>query len=667
MSAAFACRLDEFDSSTAFEKLGTLIVAASSWGFATHFSKQTEAWQQELTIIEQAAATLMANCSQSSNWRLFFEFQIPRRSKRPDVVVVADDLVFVVEFKVGATSFDSGDLWQALSYALDIRDFHLASQGRRVIPILVATAAAPAAIDSRPTSPILGVARCAGRHGSELAAAIEQLYEEHHDSSASAIDPDEWVRSPYRPAPTIIEAAERLFAGHSVADISHSFAQNLDVTSCALVDAIRRAQAERQRTICFVTGTPGAGKTLTGLNAVHDPAMRGQGRPAAVFLSGNGPLVKIVREAIVRDRQRAGALKNEANRVVSTFIDNVHRFIGTYGLKRINESPYENAIVFDEAQRAWNAAAVARKHHVQKSEAELVLEIMERAPGWSVVIALVGGGQEIHRGEAGLEEWGNAIGNRGVPWNVLASKEALEGGASVAGHRLFDRNPPKHIRVIEAEKLHLSESVRSPRARRLGDWVNALLVNGSADGAFSTDTSAEFPIVLTRELETARAWLREHSEGVQRCGLVASSGALRLRAEGIEVSSGFHSGYSYEDWFLSGVKDTRSSMWLEVAATEFECQGLELDWTGVCWGGDFVRCAQREQWNFRRFRGTKWQAIRQPQEQRYVANKYRVLLTRARRGMVIWIPCGNATDLTRDPALFDATAHYLESQGIRVI
>ena len=391
-------------------------------------------------------------------------------------------------------------------------------------------------------------------------------------------------QSPYRPTPTIIEAAERLFAGHGVTDISHAFARNLHVTSTALRRAIEASQSHQSRTICFVTGIPGAGKTLTGLNAVHDPAMRQAERPAAVFLSGNGPLVKIIREALTRDRQRAGDARNEARRTVSTFIGNIHQFLVTYAIQQPNEPPYENAIVFDE-RSAWDASAVKKKHGISKSEPELLLEIMERSPEWSAIVAPVGGGQEIHRGEAGLEEWGDALNRRDCSWRVMASPEVLGGGHSVAGHRLFSATPSANLKLIEAPEFHLDVNVRSPRALRVGEWVNALLARQLSSSSASGSLTQAFPVVLTRGLEDARQWLRARTDGVQRCGLLTSSGALWLRAHGIEVSSSFRQGYPYEDWFLSGPEDTRSSTRLEVAATEFECQGLELDWAGICWVG----------------------------------------------------------------------------------
>ncbi len=669
MSAAFRCRLGEFDASTALEKLGSLIAAAAQTGFATHHTKQTDAWQAELRFLHVFAFQVIQRLPRSCDWWLLFEFEIPRRGKRPDIILLADDLIFVIELKIGGAAFTSTDEWQTLSYALDLRDFHSGSCGRRIVPVLIATRAQPKRpfdrLDGVPHGGlVLPVQRAADNDGRPTAELTCDLYERWHDAAATPINAYEWENSPYRPVPTIIEAAESLFANHSVNEISHAFARNLDVTCGELIRAIEQAQSHGKRIICFVTGIPGAGKTLAGLNAVHDPAMRSKGRPAAVFLSGNGPLVKIVRAALTRDKQRAGLNAKVAARLVKTFIDNVHRFITTCGIQMPNEPPPENAIIFDEAQRAWDMHAVRRAHGVEKSESELVLEIMERAPNWCAIIALVGGGQEIHQGEAGLGEWGRALNRRATRWEVYASPGVLTGDDSVAGHRLFPAEIHAHLKVSPCPALHLDVSVRTPRARRISEWVNSLVLGTPASESLETYGGEEFPVVLTRDLEQARQWLRERSERVQRCGLLASSGALRLRADGIEVSSGFRHGFSYEDWFLAGIDDSRSSMSLEVAATEFECQGLELDWTGICWGGDFVFSGTNRWWLCRKFRGAKWQAVRKDADVVFVRNKYRVLLTRARRGTVIWVPRGTQSDPTREPGLFDATADYLKSLGV---
>ena len=666
MNAAFRCRLGDYHSVSKSEILGCLIAAAARLGFSTHQTRQTDAWQFQIEFFGEFAKEAMQLLPSSENWWVLFEFEIPRRGKRPDIVLLAHDLIFILEFKVGATAFSGGGEWQALSYALDLRDFHQGSQQRPIVPILIATESQVDRIQGESDKPpaesiVWPLTRVGDSNGRTAAHVVCSLYAKLHVADRSALDADDWQGAAYKPTPTIIEAAEHLFAGHSVADISHAFATNLDVTCTELLKAIDQASSHHERTICFVTGTPGAGKTLAGLNTVHDPAMRSGDRPSAVFLSGNGPLVKIVRAALVRDQQGRGVAAKEAARTVSTFIDNVHRFIKTYGLTDSPCPPHENAIVFDEAQRAWDAITVAKAHSVTKSEPELILEIMERAPHWCAIIALIGEGQEIHRGEAGLAEWGRALSTRNTSWNVLASPLVL---TCSSGQRLFEAGIVDRLRVVSTPALHLDVSVRSPRAKRIGEWVEALLRGEPPGHALAEWASGEFPIVFTRDVNLAKAWLRDKSERIQRIGLLASSGALRLRADGIEVSSGFRGAYPYEDWFLGGNDDTRSSNQLEVAATEFECQGLELDWTGVCWGGDFVFTPGGQRWVPRKFRGTRWQLVRKPSERQFVTNKYRVLLTRARKGMVIWIPQGDPDDPTNSPDLFDATATFIESLGM---
>jgi hypothetical protein len=430
--------------------------------------------------------------------------------------------------------------------------------------------------------------------------------------------------------------------------------------------------------ICFVTGVPGAGKTLVGLNAVHDPRLRRDGGPAAVFLSGNGPLVRIVRSALARNRSASATQRRQSGRVVQTFIQNVHTFLKTHGPDHAPLPP-EHVVVFDEAQRAWDAKKMASPRSQRGgsnasansgfegcSEPELMLRTMERCPGWSVIVALVGGGQEIHDGEAGLQEWGRSILARPVPWLAISSPEAFDGGASVAGQTIFPEGSNPTLAPVRNAALHLSTSIRSLRSLVVADWVNAVLRGEHETAQHFISDSEDFPMYLTRNLDAAKSWLLAVADTGGRpgaCGLLASSGALRLRMFGIEVSSGFRKGFSYEDWFLAKSSDIRASCQMEVPATEFECQGLELDWTCVCWGGDLVR--ESAQWNPRTFRGSGWNRIRKPLDQQYAFNKYRVLLTRARKGMVIWVPPQGAGDKTRNPPSFDETAEHFRACGVR--
>jgi hypothetical protein len=384
-----------------------------------------------------------------------------------------------------------------------------------------------------------------------------------------------------------------------------------------------------------------------------------------VFLSGNGPLVKIVSAAIAKDFKRRKR-SSDADRTVSTFIQNVHAFIRD-SLPRSNP-PNEHLIIFDEAQRAWDADQCFKKVGRQESEPELILSIMDRHPDWAVIVALVGGGQEINTGEAGLSEWGRSLQHRFPKWRVAVSPNALVSGQLDRMQQLFADGPPSEMEVLAEPALHLNVSLRSYKAEAVSKWVDAVVSGDSGLARQILPDCEGFHLALTRDLATARKWLREHTRGERRSGLLASSGAMRLRAEGIELSSGFRQGNKqlYVDWFLNDLDDIRASNQLEVAATEYECQGLELDLTCVCWGGDLQR-SNEGGWQMRKLIGSKWNSIKKPRDQRYLLNSYRVLMTRAREGMIIWVPRGAETDPTQAPADFDRTAEFLIESGLQEV
>ena len=401
----------------------------------------------------------MRQVPSAGDWALLIEYGIPRRQRRIDVVLLADTVVFVLEFKVGATSYSRADLWQAEDYALDLRDFHEGSHGRTIVPVLVATEAAS-------QEPWIAGTLDVCRVGSTgLADCIAEAYREHRTKcSLPPIQPDAWDQASYRPTPTIVDATQQLFAQHTVADLSHSYADNLDGTVRAIRDACVSARANGERLICFVTGVPGAGKTLAGLAAVHASESVSASALGA-YLSGNGPLVRVLREAIARDAAERGSTKRDAMHRARLLIQNVHEFVEEYGVTRTDLAPPEQIVVFDEAQRAWHEQKLETRHKgIGTSEPGLMLAAMSRLPNWCAIIALVGGGQEIHSGEAGLAEWGRAIGASEDQWHILASPEVLRGGDSVAFHQLFGADVPANARVTESPEMHLSVSVRSPRA-----------------------------------------------------------------------------------------------------------------------------------------------------------------------------------------------------------
>jgi hypothetical protein len=628
--------------------------------------EQIGAWQLQLQYLKRSCAEFPALLPKVVAPSILIEYPIPRRERRIDTILLLNDLIFVLEFKVGAREFSSQDRRQVEDYALDLRDFHAESRHRTIIPVLVASDAPfilPAEADalSDVVKPIHAT------NASRLAAVVASAYRHYHDPDASRIQLGAWENAPYKPVPTIIEAAEMLYAGNNVRDIAlaHADVHNLTETSDRLADIIKRAQKKSKKVICFVTGVPGAGKTLVGLNIVHNRTLWQEGRPAATLLSGNGPLVRIVREALTRDHaRRTGESRQAARRVVSTFIENVHNFIKVHYGRQSKDPSYNRVVVFDEAQRAWDRAQEFRKFKRDTSEPEIMLSIMDRHPDWAVIIALVGGGQEIFTGEAGLAAWGTAISERFPNWEIVASPEAIRGGPSVAGSSLFEGGGSDSVVVTQEPLMHLPVSVRSFRAEAITDWVNAVLAGEPDKAKAAYERLKDLPVLVTRSLEETRKRLLKGLAGFRRCGLVASSGAIRHRAYGLEVSSGFTSGYAWEEWFLAPPEDVRSSSRLEVPATEFQCQGLELDRVGICWAGDFTWDRHAEGWEYRHFTGNKWHQVRQATNRRYLLNKYRVMLTRARDVVVIWVPRGIKDDPTLDPERLDATAEYLRRCGV---
>jgi hypothetical protein len=595
---------------------------------------------------------------------IFFEFSIPRMGKRVDVLLVIGGVVFVLEYKIGAKSHDAHAIDQVMDYALDLKNFHEGSHDKYVVPILVSSKASRQSnsvgwSDDRIAVPLLS-------NGDDLSELIKRTLSDI--PVQKRIDADKWAYSGYRPTPTIVEAAQALYRGHSVEEISRSDAGaiNLTRTTGCISEIIDFSKQNRRKSICFVTGVPGAGKTLAGLN-ISTQRLQAEEEEYAVFLSGNGPLVIVLREALARDEveravERGESLsKKEAASRVSAFIQNIHHFRDE-GLKS-DAAPVEHVVVFDEAQRAWNQEH-AEKFMLQKrgvsefgmSEPEFLISVMDRKEDWCTIICLIGGGQEINTGEAGLIEWFDALQKRFNCWDVYYSDHIAHKdycwGQDLASKLEVLRAEPK-------EALYLPVSVRSYRAEKLSAFVGAI-IDGDVDLALGLygEIQKDYPIVLTRDIGQAREWLRKKARGSERSGLVASSGAIRLKPEGINVKAGIDP----VTWFLNDKDDIRSSYYLEDAATEFDIQGLELDWIGVCWDADFRR--EGSEWGLYAFKGTRWQDVNGEYRRVYLANAYRVLLTRARQGMVVFVPKGDESDYTRPPKFYDETFEFLASCGI---
>lgn len=641
--------------------IGSLTKKSGEAGFHQQLHTQTLSWEEEISILKSSLKTLIDQRPEFGKFGILLEYPIARRDKRIDAVIISNNLIIVIEFKVGKFEYSNADKEQLLDYCLDLRDFHFESRDKIIIPLLLATKGI--VMENTFLESSDSVKNILFANDSDLAYTLHQIINHYNDSSIE-FDFKQWDNSDYSPTPTIIEAAQTLYAGKSVVEISRSHAgtKNLTKTSKAVVDAIKIAKANNEKIICFITGVPGAGKTLAGLNIAHDKEFQGSEISLATFLSGNGPLIKVLREALSRDAHKKikkvdfAAKQKESNRIIA-FIENVHRFLDHYFIEK-DRIPNNKIVIFDEAQRAWNAEHSMRKFKRPYSEPEMMLEIMNRHKDWAVIVALVGGGQEINTGEAGLPEWGTVIQQKFTNWKVYISPQLKTGNHSTGNLTLFNQTP-NNLSIAEDKNLHLDVSIRSYKAEKLSHWVNLVLINQPIEAKNVYDIElSKYKIVIARDLEKAKQWLKTNCKGTRRMGLVASSGARRLRPYGLDVRIQLEE----EEWFLNGKNDVRSSHYLEIPATEFGVQGLELDWVGVCWDLDLRR--SNKKWDFNAFKGTKWQKISKAETQNFLINKYRVLLTRAREGMVIFVPNGSHDDPTRSPEYYNQIANYLISCGV---
>lgn len=617
---------------------------------------QRNAWEAEIDILKDQLAEFEGH--------IFLEFEVPRIGSRIDAVLTLGPLLFILEFKVGESLINRTDLNQAWDYALDLKNFHEGSHQLSIVPILIATNAATTPAEKLEHHRD-NVFKPVSTSVSGIAALIRSATDTLEGVQFSA---EVWARSIYRPTPTIIEAAQRLFAENSVEAITRNDAgkQNLAVTATSVEAIVNQAEREKKKVIVFVTGVPGAGKTLVGLTIATNK--RDKNSTHAVFLSGNGPLVEVLNEALTQDEynrtkeQKPKPRKGEIRQKVKAFIQNVHHFRDD-GIRNTEAPPSDHVVIFDEAQRAWNKQMTSdfmtRKKGQKNfdfSEPEFLVSYLDRHEDWAAIICLVGGGQEINRGEAGISAWLDAIREKFNEWEVYVS-DSLTDKEYAAGHAIEHLDGVSKIRFNQ--DLHLKSSIRSFRSENVSNFVKALLDR-------ETDLAKEhfqalkdkFPIRITRDLDSAKRWIRNKSGGNERSGMVASSGAHRLRPHAIDVRVPINPCH----WFLKPGDDIRSSNFLEEAATEFHVQGLELDWVCINWDAD-LRLA-KEGWEYRKFRGDRWQNVNKEDVRRYLLNSYRVLLTRARQGMVIFIPSGDPDDLTRLPSYYDDTFEYLKELGI---
>lgn len=613
---------------------------------------QRNTWYYEIELLKNTLKGF-------TDGQIIFEYTIPRMGRRIDVVFLSQGIVFLLEFKVGDKQYSNGAYDQVYDYALDLKNFQKESHDKLIVPIVIATEAPD--FNNQFTLDKDKIYKPFFANKNNIDTIISNVLEQNNEQP---FDVKVWENSIYMPTPTIIEAAQALYSNHSVDEISRSDAgaKNLTKTANEINRIISLCKNEHRKAIIFVTGVPGAGKTLVGLNLAAS-RQDFEKEERAVFLSGNGPLVEVLTEALARDKLQNAKIRGErlnkstALREASSLIQIIHRYRDNYIGN--NDLPSERIAIFDESQRAWTAEMISKFMAQKKgianfnySEPEFLISTMNRFDDWAVIVCLVGGGQEINTGEAGLPEWFDSLRRSFLNWDVYASDQLndVEYTRSKSLSQMFDL-----LNITTSESLHLSTSMRSFRSEKLSEFIKALLdVDTNKAKALYNQIRDNYPIFLTRDLSTAKELIKRQARGNERFGIVASSGALRLKADGIFIKNEI----SPSNWFLNDKYDIRSSYYLEDCASEFDIQGLELDYTIVAWDGDF-RFSDGK-WTYNNFSGTKWQNIASEERKLYLKNAYRVLLTRARQGMAIFIPRGSEFDKTRKKEYYDETYNYLQ-------
>ena len=646
----YSARIREFLDEKPETLLGKLMVSDE---FSTT-DLQKNAWRKEIDILQDQLRSV-------GNGDIAFEYTIPRMGHRIDVVCIIHGLIFLLEFKVGDSEYRKSTADQVMDYALDLKYFHELSADRYIIPISIPTEAPSVCNEvSFMEDKISNVLKCTKDN---IGLTINSVLSSVQDQDLSIAD---WINSRYAPTPTIIEAAQAMYRNHSVKDISRNDAgaHNLTATTETINQIIDDCKRNHKKAICFVTGVPGAGKTLAGLNIANE-RHNFDADEHAVFLSGNGPLVDILQVALAKDRSsRMGITIAEAKKETKSFIQIIHRFRDE--ALTTNNPPAEKVAIFDEAQRAWNEESLTdfmkRKKGVDafnQSEPEFLIRIMDRHQDWAVIVCLVGGGQEIYNGEAGIIDWFRALQKKFRNWHIYLSDKITD--SEYVGNSSIEELLTGCSYSLRPA-LHLGVSLRSFRSEKLAEFVKLLLDNEpSAAAAVYSELSIHYPIILTRDLDKAKEWIRKKARGTERYGLLASSEGKRLRGIGIWVPSVIN----HVGWFLNEKDNVDSSYFLEVAASEFKVQGLEIDYSILAWDADLRRSG--EGFDYFKFRGTRWNHVNNMQQQKYLKNAYRVLMTRARQGMIIFVPSGTdpEDDPTRDSAYYDDIYKYLRSCGIK--
>ena len=570
---------------------------------------QIEAWLEEIEMMRISLRDLAIARPESIEWSIIFEYELPLEGgRRPDVIILGPNVLTVLEFKQDS-GLQRSQIDQVSAYARDLSEYHSKTHGLKVIPILV-----PSKLENleliKDGVQILSPDR--------ISIFLNKLENE------TPIQLEDWLSGDYAPLPTLIAAAKMIFNNEKLPTIKRAQSSGVQKAVEALRMVALESRLQGHRSLAFVSGVPGAGKTLVGLQFVYSESNYDS---HAIFLSGNGPLVEVLRDA----------LKSKA------FVSDLHAFIKSYGTT--SKVPKQNVIVFDEAQRAWDADHMMNKKMITKSEPELLIQIAEKIPDWSTLVGLIGHGQEINTGEeAGVPGWFSALkeSSSGTAWKIYMPPR-------------YSKDFP-HLDVQEIPDLDLTKTLRSRQAEDLHDWVQHLLDGKLGDAARIAEKIKyeNFPIFVTRDLALAKEYVSNMYAGQvdKRYGLLASSKDKFLPSVGI------HNGFQdtkiikYSRWYNDPPGEKGSCCNLVDVVTEFGCQGLELDMALVAWGNDLL-------WNGRAWHMRKMRS-RFPQKDPHQLriNSYRVLLTRSRDGLVIYVP---------EDSTFDLTEHALLASGAQVL
>ena len=694
-------RIKEFcydGNGTVYSAIEHSVDSASREGF------QKGAWDAEIEILKASFSSVICPEYMKDGY-IAFEYTIPRLGKRPDIILLINGIVFVLEFKVGEKSASKSQKNQAIGYAEGLKYFHSMSWNMVIAPFLVATESKPSkACLKLNDNQVFGLIVCNKDNIIEKIDSVVVYCMENNTHHYKIGWERDWINGQYDPNPSIIESTLKHYNSHGVHDIRYSEAdsETINETADYVVRKIDETQRNNEKAIFFVTGVPGAGKTLVGLEIVAKTHKEFK----SVFLSGNGPLVDVLSAALTKDTE----LQEKCARKIdhenfsgdlykpTSMVQLIHGYRkatvekikdispeGHLFLKDGAKPEVEHVVVFDEAQRAWTREklqtpgrsgkwTMLQHQNFPYSEPGFLLWSMSQHKEWSVIVCLVGGGQEINTGEAGITEWIRSL-KQFPEWKVYLPKELRD--KEYGGDELTKAYEELMNNKEQDQVLHLAVSRRSIRNDKVSDFVK-LLLDGEVNKAsivYKSIKKSDYQIVLSRNISKAKEWIRrmqgmkEENKPYQRAGVLISSKAFRLRPFGYEIKKvGEYK--KVANWFLDDVKNTESSDFMEVALSEFFVQGLELDWTIVIWDADFraqfdVNQGFRDWEYYGGFDGIKWE--KNNSQQSYQLNAYRVLLTRARRGMIIVVPEGNVDDPSRAPEFYNSTYEYIKSIGLDIV